>query len=92
MHTLSCGGVLTFVAEMGKCQYTVRMAHLGPNRIIPRQPTRRRVPYSATFLLEESGGVTSPGGIKDAAAIGPREEEEEDGRDACIMMLRIMSF
>ncbi len=71
MHTLSSGVVLTFEAEMGKCQYTVRVAHLGPNRIIPQQPTRRSVPCSGTFLLEERGGVTTPGGIRDAAAIGP---------------------
>lgn len=87
MHTRSCGLVLTFVAEWGeKFQYTVRVAHLDPNRIVP-QPTRRSVPSSGTFLLEESGRLTPLGGGQDAAAIGPREREA--GRDAGIMLLRI---
>lgn len=83
-HPPVCAVALTFWGRMGgNNQFTVRMAHLDPNRIVPQpttttsssssfpSTTRRSVPFSSTFLLVESGWAAARGGNEDAAVIGP---------------------
>jgi len=54
-HPLSCGAVLTFETGWENVQYAVFEAHLDPNRISPKQPTRWSVPFEMNFSIGWEG-------------------------------------